>query len=810
MFVGMDKFLIRKSKPSESSSTGESLNQLAPKCPNTSTIDKESEPSLKQRRIETNLEELSADPGLRKVIYDKGISPKEQDRKRRAYLQKGPCQPCMGKDDYPQTLFNNKYRRFNPKWFDMYPNWLEYSVKKDAAFCLCCYLFKGQHEQYGGDAFIVEGFRNWAHATAKLKAHVGGPNSSHNLAVEKCENLLRQDQHIDSVILKTSQLARVQYRTRLNASIDSIRYLLRQGLAFRGHDESCNSRNRGNFLELLQVLAKNCEEIEKVVLQNAPENQKMTSPDIQKDIVCAAATETRNAIVNDIKNEYFAILVDESRDVSTKEQMAVVLRYVDKKGHVIERFLEILHVYDTSATTLKQAIDAMFATHGLSISKLRGQGYDGASNMRGQFNGLRALILNENKSAFYVHCFAHQLQLALVAVAKNNSKIDVVFTVVANICNIVGASAKRRDILREAQANEILKGLESGELSTGRGLNQEMGLKRAGDTRWSSHYYAMLNLIVLYTPVIVALESIEKTSCAEKRGEAVMILQMMRTFEFAFSIHLMKIVLGITNELSLALQRKDQDIVNAMDLVKITKQRFQQMRDDGWDSFLELVSSFCVKHDIEVPNMDDMFIPTGRSRRNAQNFTNMYHYRCDLFYAVIDLQVQELNNRFTEANTELLLCVACLNPSNSFAAFNKEKLLRLAEFYPNDFSTTEIMALDDQLDTFIHDMRSKSEFLELKGIAGLALKMVEMKKDVVYHFVYKLVKFALILPVATANVERVFSAMNIVKSKLRNRMGDQWTNDCLVTYIESDVFDTISNDVIMERFQNMSKRRGSL
>ena len=88
--------------------------------------------------------------------------------------------------------------------------------------------------------------------------------------------------------------------------------------------------------------------------------------------------------------------------------------------------------------------------------------------------------------------------------------------------------------------------------------------------------------------------------------------------------------------------------------------------------------------------------------------------------------------------------------------------------------------------------------------------MVETKKDVVYAFVYKLVKFALILPVATASVERVFSSMNIVKSKLRNRIGDQWMNDCLVTYIESDIFDTISNDVIMEQFQNMSKRRGSV
>jgi len=75
----------------------------------------------------------------------------------------------------------------------MSPNGLKYSVEKDAAFYLCCYLLKGQHEQYGGNAFIIEGFINWTHASAKLKAHIRCPNSSHNLAVEKCENLLRQD-----------------------------------------------------------------------------------------------------------------------------------------------------------------------------------------------------------------------------------------------------------------------------------------------------------------------------------------------------------------------------------------------------------------------------------------------------------------------------------------------------------------------------------------------------------------------------------------------------------------------------------------
>jgi hypothetical protein len=58
--------------------------------------------------------------------------------------------------------------------------------------------------------------------------------------------------------------------------------------------------------------------------------------------------------------------------------------------------------------------------HSLSLSMVRGQGCDGASNMKGHANGLKKLIMDECPSAYYVHYFAHQLQLTLVAVAKEN------------------------------------------------------------------------------------------------------------------------------------------------------------------------------------------------------------------------------------------------------------------------------------------------------------------------------------------------------------------------------------------------------
>ena len=50
-------------------------------------------------------------------------------------------------------------RRFIPQWFDEF-DWLEYSISKDAAFCLYCYLFKTNFAQVGSEAFTGDGFNN--------------------------------------------------------------------------------------------------------------------------------------------------------------------------------------------------------------------------------------------------------------------------------------------------------------------------------------------------------------------------------------------------------------------------------------------------------------------------------------------------------------------------------------------------------------------------------------------------------------------------------------------------------------------------
>ncbi|XP_028061892.1 uncharacterized protein LOC114265320 [Camellia sinensis] len=164
--------------------------------------------------------------------------------------------------------------------------------------------------------------------------------------------------------------------------------ILLQGLVFCGHDEYENSSNQGNFLELLKFLADHNEDVKVVALSNAPQNLKLTSPDIQKDIVNVAAFETINVIIRDL---------------------------------------------------------------------------------------------------------------------------------VSNVVNVVGASCKRRDIVREKQAAKVAKALNTRELSSGQGLNQETNLKRTGDTRWGSHYGPLVSLASMFSTVIDVLEMIsEDGSNSEK------------------------------------------------------------------------------------------------------------------------------------------------------------------------------------------------------------------------------------------------------------------------------------------------------
>ncbi|KAK1384776.1 TTF-type domain-containing protein [Heracleum sosnowskyi] len=299
----MDKFLIKRPRfPSSTNTPVLNLNSAADSnafIPDTNT------PTQKRANIEFNPDSIISDPGARIPIdeYDVNI----RDQVRREYIAKGPFRPV----DYTFPK-NGDSRTFQANWFGEF-DWLEYSIHKDAAFCMWCYLFNPKRaDNSGKNAFTTTGFKKWKKALNKFRSHIGLVGISHNEATRRYQAFKNQKQSISHVFSAQGHEIEVDYRRRLTA---------------------------GNFLEILEWHCENNVGVGKASRSNAPGNCQLTSPKVQKELVRACASETRSLIFADIGNSFFTLMVDESRDISLKEQMAVVLRYVNKHGEVIERLL---------------------------------------------------------------------------------------------------------------------------------------------------------------------------------------------------------------------------------------------------------------------------------------------------------------------------------------------------------------------------------------------------------------------------------------------------------------------------------------
>jgi len=646
-------------------------------------------------------------------------------------------------------------------------------------------------------------------------AHKGGPNSWHNWAVHKALNLMNPNTNIvmgtHGLVKQTAQLV-ADNRTRLEGSVDAIWYLMKQGLPCRGHDKSEDSLNRGNFLELLKVLCQCDVSLAKVAFNNAPQNDKLVSSNIQKDIIHAHTQLVRKQLDDEQGDSYYCIVADETRDASKKEQLALVNRFVDRNnGDITERLVDLKHIMDTSAETLFNTITAMQSNRGRPIFKARGQGYDGASNMSGKINGLQKMIKHLNELAYYGHCWAHNLQLALVAACRGSiPDIALFFLMISDIVNVASGSCKRNDQLLAEQKQKVEAMISELILETGRGKNQETALARPGDTRWSSFWWALWRLVDMFHATITVIQNVESSgNTADQQAEASRLLEAMLTFKFAFILHLMEQILMITHDLSQALQKKDQDIVNAMQLLDETVYSLESMRSNGYNALLSKVTLFCHEHDNEVPKMSVVYSWPGHPHRNAQMDMNDHVYRIDLYTQVFDKVLVELNYRFNAESVAMLRLAACLCPWNQFEKFDVVKLVELATvYYHPDFPDFDLTLLEHQLACFQNAIKLDLALKDIWTLPELSRFMVKSgRSSSGYDLVFRLLTLILTLPISTATAERVFSALKLIKTRLRTSIREEYLNDAILLYVEKDAAASISNEEIMSFFANMKTRR---
>ena len=248
-------------------------------------------------------------------------------------------------------------------------------------FALLAVFFSSARTERSEKVFTYTGFRDWKHAagkTGKLEKH--NQCFSHKTSMISwkeyttgIENRTTIADRLDSVRSKRREENRHYIRT----VAEVILLCARQNVALRGHRESQLSLNKGNFLEILDMIS-NHDEIVKRRLQGGPRNAMYTSPGIQNTILSLLGGMVRKEICDGVTNaEVFSLLVDESKDISKKEQMSFVLRYVDVHGVICEHFLTFAEATSLNAEGLAKNILEVLAKFELPLDCLVSQGYDG-------------------------------------------------------------------------------------------------------------------------------------------------------------------------------------------------------------------------------------------------------------------------------------------------------------------------------------------------------------------------------------------------------------------------------------------------
>ncbi|KAF2321041.1 hypothetical protein GH714_033097 [Hevea brasiliensis] len=156
---------------------------------------------------------------------------------------------------------------------------------------------------------------------------------------------------------------------------------------------------------------------------------------------------------------------------------------------------------------------------------------------------------------------------------------------------------------------------------------------------------------------------------------------------------------------------------------------------------------------------------------------------------------------------ELLTLCFSFDPRDDFRSFIIDDVCSLAnKFYSKDFSKQEKLHLKYQLEHFELDIQHDLEMQKLSTISKLCQYSMKSRKSTIYPLIDRLVKLVLTLLVSTATTERAFSTMSLVKTKLHNKMGDDFLANSLITCIEKVIVDTFSIDSIINEFYTMKEK----
>ena len=201
-------------------------------------------------------------------------------------------------------------------------------------------------DKLGEATFVTEGFNNWKKATERFDHHE--KSGLHREAMLKLEMLNQPgiDAHLNSQ-------HKLELKTRRDSFLilmSSLQYLLRQGLAIRGHEDM-----EGNLMQLLLLRAKDNRGLQKFISERC-----YLSAEITTELIGLMAKRVRDNLLSEIKKAgMFSLIADETTDISHKEQLCIAIRWVDDLFWIHEAPLHLIDIPQTNAETISYVIKSL-------------------------------------------------------------------------------------------------------------------------------------------------------------------------------------------------------------------------------------------------------------------------------------------------------------------------------------------------------------------------------------------------------------------------------------------------------------------
>ncbi|XP_025198309.1 uncharacterized protein LOC112596744 [Melanaphis sacchari] len=266
--------------------------------------------------------------------------------------------------------------------------WLMYSESTGNVFCFVCMLFNSNSSM---NPFVKNGFSNWKKGDERISGHEN--SSVHQVCTMKWLHRLNNKTNINKQLTKQLEVEENYWIDILKRVVEAIRFLSTRGLAFRGSHEVIGVTDNGNYLGILELIAK-FDPVLKAHIENYGNKGRGSvsyiSKTICEELIGIMSLKVFDHIVDEIiKSKYFGIVVDSTPDLAHIDQLSIIIRYC-LNGMVHERFLGFVSFHSHTGEALATTVLEFLKRSGIDIANCRAKTYDNAAKMSGRYHGLQA------------------------------------------------------------------------------------------------------------------------------------------------------------------------------------------------------------------------------------------------------------------------------------------------------------------------------------------------------------------------------------------------------------------------------------